>query len=311
MTKRLDVVIPCFNEVEVLRETRARIGAVLDGLVAQGKISPGSGIYFVDDGSRDRTWPLIEELARDDARCHGIKLSRNRGHQMALLAGLHTVTGDIVVSVDADLQDDPGAIERMVDEHLAGADVVYGVRADRSSDGFVKRFTAEGYYRLLKLFGVDIVFNHADYRLLSRRALDALKQFGEVNMFLRGVVPQLGFRTSVVEYVRAERFAGESKYPLRKMLSLAVEGITSFSPLPLRWITLVGFLVSLATFGIGLWALVASLLDATVPGWASTVIPIYFLGGVQLMSLGVIGEYVAKIYTEVKRRPRYFIEEQL
>jgi glycosyltransferase involved in cell wall biosynthesis len=306
----LAIVVPCFNEEQVLRETMPRLGALRAGLVADGLVSAESTIWFVDDGSSDGTWALIEEAARTTPSIRGLKLSRNRGHQSALLAGLLEVDADAVVSVDADLQDDISAVREMVVRHLDGAEIVYGVRSRRTTDGLFKRVTAEGFYRLLQALGVDIVFNHADFRLLGRKALRALEQFTEVNLFLRGIVPQLGFRTECVRYERAERFAGRSKYPLRKMLALAWDGVTSFSPVPLRWITAFGFLVSLVAFATGIWAIAVRMwLAESVPGWASTVVPIAFLGGIQLLSIGVIGEYIAKIYAETKRRPRYIVEK--
>ena len=309
---QLSVVVPCYNEEPVLNETAERLSALLAGLTAQGKIGAGSAVYFVDDGSRDGTWALIERLAQQRPCIHGIKLSRNRGHQLALLAGLMSVEGDAVITVDADLQDDLGAIVPMIDAFAAGADIVYGVRSDRRSDSFLKRWTAERYYALLAGFGVEIVFNHADYRLLSRRAIDALSQYREVNVFLRGLIPQLGFSTSIVHYDRAKRFAGESKYPVNKMFMLAWDGVTSFSAVPLRLITKLGFVISLGSLAVGLWALGVRLFtERAVPGWASTVAPIYFLGGIQLLSIGIIGEYVAKNYLESKQRPRFFIDKRV
>jgi glycosyltransferase involved in cell wall biosynthesis len=305
----LSVVVPCFNEEEVLPETITRLSRVLDALRAAGKISGASRIYFVDDGSRDATWRLIEEGVNAGKPIVGVKLSRNRGHQNALLAGLFSAQGDALISVDADLQDDLGAIEKMIDAHLLGADVVYGVRRRRDTDTWFKRFTAESFYRLIAFMGAQTIFNHADYRLMSRRAVEALKDYREVNLFLRGIVPLIGFRSAVVEYDRAPRFAGESKYPLKKMLALSAEAITSFSVYPLRLISLMGFCVSAGSIFVTLWALwVAFYSGRTVPGWASTVLPIYFLGGVQLLALGVIGEYVGKIYMEAKGRPRFLVE---
>lgn len=309
---QLAIVVPCFNEEEVFPETVARLRSLMTDLQSEGEISDDSYVLFVDDGSSDRTWPLIAAEAADDTRVRGLKLSRNRGHQYALLAGLHQADADMIVSIDADLQDDPAAIKSMVRAFHDGSDVVLGVRNCRESDDFFKRFTAEGYYRLLKLLGVEIVFNHADFRLLSRRAMDALMQFQESNIFLRGIIPQLGFKTSIVEYERHERFAGESKYPLRKMLALAWQGVTSFTNVPLRTITMIGFIVSLFSLLGGAWALGIRLLsDQAIPGWASVVIPMFFLGGVQLLSLGIIGEYLAKVYVETKRRPKYIIEEAI
>jgi len=312
MSLRLAIVVPCYNEHEVLPETNRRLLALLDKLQAQALVCASSGIYYVDDGSLDGTWALIERLAAGNPRVHGLKLSRNRGHQMALLAGLLTVGGDALVSIDADLQDDVAVIENMVHEHLAGAEVVYGVRDSRASDTIFKRRTALMYYGLMKKMGVDMVHNHADFRLLGRRAVEALREYGEVNMFLRGIVPLIGYRAATVKYDRAERFAGVSKYPLRKMLVFAAEGITSFSIVPLRLITLLGVLVSIFSFAMILFVVYGTLvMKAALPGWASTVVPVYFLGGIQLLSIGILGEYVAKIYLETKGRPRYFIEKSL
>ncbi|MBA4344297.1 MAG: glycosyltransferase [Methylibium sp.] len=306
---RLSIVVPCYNEQEVLVETLARLLRLMDELLCAGRIEVDSEVIFVDDGSRDRTWALIQQGAQSSTRVRGLKLSRNRGHQQAVLAGLLMARGDAVVSVDADLQDDLAAISEMLSAHVAGAEIVYGVRRKRESDTFFKRFTAEAYYRLLSRLGVEIVFNHADYRLLGRRAIEALREYREVNLFLRGVIPQLGFNTAQVHYDRAERFAGESKYPLGKMLALAWQGITSFSTMPLRLITSVGLLISLASFGVSLWALWVRLFtEHSVPGWTSTVVPIYLLGGIQLLCIGIIGEYLAKTYVETKRRPLFHIE---
>jgi glycosyltransferase involved in cell wall biosynthesis len=306
----LDIVVPCYNEQDVIPITAQRLSALLEGLHRQGKIGVSSRIYFVDDGSKDGTWSLIETLAATNHNIHGVKLSHNRGHQSALLAGLLHARGDCVVSIDADLQDDERVIEQMIDRCCEGFDIVYGVRTDRSADTPFKRLTAAGYYELMSWLGVDLVFNHADFRLMRRNAIEALRGYGEVNLFLRGIIPQLGFRTTSVTYRRAERLAGESKYPLFKMLALAVEGIASFSALPLRIITAVGLLISLLSLGLSIWALTVKLFGTTaLPGWASTVVPMYFLGGIQLLSLGVIGEYVAKTYIETKRRPRYIIEK--
>lgn len=307
---RLSIVVPCYNEEAVLPETISRLGALKRELIADLHIAPDSEIILVDDGSRDRTWVQIEQASAVDPCVRGIKLSRNRGHQAALIAGLFCAEGDAVVSVDADLQDDLNAIREMVAACRKGADVVYGVRKRRDTDTFFKRFTAESYYKLLDTLGVEIVFNHADYRLLSRRALEALKQYGESNLFLRGIIPQLGFPSAIVYYDRAERFAGESKYPLKKMLGFAWQGVTSFSAAPLRAITGLGVAVSIISFVVALWALWVRLFSGSaVPGWASTVVPMFFLAGIQLLCIGIIGEYLAKIYLEVKRRPTYFIEK--
>ncbi len=312
MSVRLAIVVPCYNEEEVLPETTKRLLALLDRMAQEGLVGEGTGVYYVDDGSRDRTWSLIESLSQQDPRIHGLKLSRNRGHQAALMAGLMTVEGDALVSIDADLQDDVNVIEAMVRQFIAGYEVVYGVRDSRATDTAFKRNTALAYYGLLRRMGVDLVHNHADFRLMGRRAIEALREYGEVNLFLRGVVPLIGYRATTVKYDRAERFAGVSKYPLRKMLAFALEGITSFSIVPLRLITMVGMLISVLSFAMILFILYGTLvMKAVIPGWASSVVPIYFLGGIQLLSLGIIGEYVSKIYMETKRRPRYFIETQV
>ena len=306
----LGIVIPCYNEEEVLPETTRRLAELLQHLITSGKAVPDSRVYYVDDGSRDRTWELIESLAETHSFVRGIKLSRNRGHQNALLAGLLNADGEVIISVDADLQDDLAAIEEMLDCYAAGYEIVYGVRKSRETDTLFKSFTAKAYYHLLGGMGVEIIYNHADYRLMSRQVVEALKEYGEVNLFLRGIIPQLGFAHALVYYDRAERFAGESKYPLKKMLSFAWQGITSFSALPLRFITSLGLLVSLVSFGITVWALWVRLFSHdAIPGWASTVLPIYFIGGIQLLCLGIMGEYLAKIYAETKRRPRYIIEK--
>jgi glycosyltransferase involved in cell wall biosynthesis len=306
----LAVVVPCYNEQEVLPETCSRMVALLERLVAAGKIAPQSRIYFVDDGSRDRTWELIQSFAKRDLPVVGVKLSRNRGHQNALLAGLFTAEGDAIVSIDADLQDDVNAIELMVDRYNSGCDVVYGVRKRRAKDSFFKRFTAESFYRMVAVLGAQTIFNHADYRLMSRRAIEGLKEFREINLFLRGIVPLIGYKPSIVYYDRDARFAGESKYPLRKMIGLAFDAVTSFSTMPLRFITFLGFLVFLFTVVMGGYVLWIRLFtDVAVPGWASTLLPVYFLGGIQILCLGVIGEYLGKLYSETKARPRFLIEQ--
>jgi glycosyltransferase involved in cell wall biosynthesis len=312
MKNNLAIVVPCYNEEEVLSTTILQLSTLIKDLIREQLISEDSTITFVDDGSSDRTWSVIEESSRIDSAIHGIKLSKNKGHQNALVAGLLSVEGDMVISVDADLQDDLEAIRQMVIKHQQGADIVYGVRSQRYSDTLFKRVSAEWYYRILKFLGVDVVFNHADYRLMSRAAIEALKQYKEVNLYLRGIIPQLGFASEIVTYERKKRMAGESKYPLRKMLSLAWNGLTSFSPSPLRWVTTLGFSISIFSFCAGAWALIATLIyHAALPGWASTVIPIYFLGGIQLLSLGIIGEYISKIYLETKGRPRFIIEKSI
>jgi len=308
----MTVVVPCYNEEAVLAETTKRLLRLIDRLEASGQLAAGNRILLVDDGSRDRTWELIRENHVRDPRIGGLKLSSNRGHQIALLAGLFSADADVIVSIDADLQDDVEAIEQMLASYREGHEVVYGVRRLRKVDTVFKRSTAESYYKLLNLMGVKVVFNHADYRLMSRRAVAALKEYGEVNLFVRGLLPLIGFKSTSVFYDRGERFAGESKYPLRKMLMLAVDGITSFSSMPLRLVSMLGIFVSLVSLGMIFWVLWVKLFTAhALPGWASSVIPIYLLGGIQLLSIGVVGEYVAKVYFETKRRPRYFIEEQL
>jgi glycosyltransferase involved in cell wall biosynthesis len=312
MPVQLAIVVPCFNEQDALPETNRRLLDLLSSLCGKQLITPSSSVHYVDDGSSDRTWSLVESLAAADSRVHGIKLSRNRGHQFAVLAGLLTVEGDAIVSIDADLQDDVAVIESMVIEFERGAEVVYGVRESRQTDSVFKRSTARMYYGLMKRMGVDLVHDHADFRLLGRRAVDALRQYGEVNVFLRGIVPLIGYRAVTVRYDRSQRIAGVSKYPLRRMLSFALEGITSFSIVPLRLITLLGFMVSAFSFLMILFIIYGTLaMKAVVPGWASSVVPIYFLGGIQLLSTGILGEYVAKIYMETKRRPRYIVERMI
>ena len=308
---RLTLVVPCHNEEQVLPETASRLAAILDELARNSSIVDPS-IFFVDDGSTDGTWSLIERLAAEDARIHGLKLSRNFGQQSAILAGLLTSPGDALITIDADLQDDVAAIKEMVDAYARGAEVGYGVRRSRQKDSFFKRATAEGYYRLLQKMGVELIFNHADYRLMSRRVVEELRNCRESNLLLRGLIPQLGFLSAFVYYDRQIRHAGETKYTLSKMLTLAVNGITSFTEIPLKAITILGLLVSLFSFGLAGWALIAKLVhSASVPGWASIVIPLYMLGGIQLLCLGVIGQYLAKIYSEAKARPRFIVEKSL
>ena len=306
----LYVVVPCYREEAVLPETAKRLGAKLRGLIAEGKISNRSRALFVNDGSKDRTWEIIQALHAEDHLFSGVNLSRNRGHQNALLAGLTTAArfADVTISMDADLQDDINAMDRMLDAYHAGCDVVYGVRSSRKTDTFFKRFTAEAFYKLMRGMGVDIVFNHADYRLMSRRAVEGLCEFEEVNLFLRGMVPLVGFISTTVEYERAPRFAGESKYPLKKMLAFALDGITSFSVKPLRLILSVGLVIFLLSIVMLLWTLIRRIAGHTVTGWASLMWSIWMIGGIQLLSLGVIGEYIGKVYGESKRRPRFIIE---
>ena len=313
MADTLYIVVPCYNEEAVLPETARRLGEKLAALTAAGKIGAESRVLFVNDGSRDRTWALIEELHRDNPVFSGVNLTRNRGHQNALLAGLMTARDrcDMAISMDADLQDDIDAVDAMVDKYYEGCDIVYGVRSSRKKDTFFKRFTAEGFYRLMNFMGAETVFNHADYRLLSRRALEGLAEFKEVNLFLRGIVPMIGYTCAAVEYERGERFAGESKYPLKKMISFAVEGITSLSVKPIRYIAILGVLIFLVSIAMIVYFIVRWATGATVEGWASVICSVWAIGGLVLLSLGVIGEYIGKIYLETKGRPRFLIREVL
>ncbi len=308
----LYIVIPCYNEQEVLPITAPLFLEKLRQLSAGGQIHPDSRILFVNDGSRDRTWEIICELARADERYLGISQSRNRGHQNAVLAGLMEARErcDITISIDCDGQDDINAMDEMVAAYRDGCEVVYGVRSSRESDTFFKRFTAQSFYKFLAALGAEVVYNHADYRLISARVLKEFANFHEVNLFLRGLVPLVGFKSCCVSYSRAERIAGESHYPLKKMIALAVDGITSLSVKPLRLITGFGFFVAIVSFLCGLWALIAALVGRTVPGWASMTCIVCFVSGVQLICLGIIGEYIGKIYMETKQRPRYIISER-
>ncbi len=309
----LYIVVPCYNEEEVLPETSKRLKVKLEALMEAGKISDKSKVMLVNDGSKDRTWSMIEELHRNDPLFSGVNLSRNRGHQNALLAGLMTAKDrcDMTISMDADLQDDIDAVDAMVDKFHEGCDIVYGVRSSRKKDTFFKRFTAEAFYRLMNFMGAETVFNHADYRLLSRRALEGLAEFKEVNLFLRGIVPMIGYTSAVVEYERGERFAGESKYPLKKMLAFAMEGITSLSTKPIRYITVLGVLIFLVSIIMLLVFIIQWALGMTVVGWASMICSLWAIGGLILLSLGVIGEYIGKIYLETKERPRFLIRDVL
>ena len=313
MDNTLYIVVPCYNEEEVLPETSRRLKNKLKQLADAGKISPKSRVLFVNDGSRDRTWDLISQLHENDPIFCGVDLSRNRGHQNALLAGLMTARdrADLVISMDADLQDDVDAVDAMVDKYLEGVDIVYGVRSSRKKDSFFKRTTAEAFYRLMNLMGADTVFNHADYRLMSRRALDGLAQFQEVNLFLRGIVPMIGYRTDTVEYERGERFAGESKYPLKKMMAFALEGVTSLSIKPLRMITALGFLIFLVSLIMIVYNVARWIGGNTITGWASLACSIWLIGGLILLALGVIGEYMGKLYLESKHRPLFLIRQVL
>ncbi len=310
---KLYLVIPCYNEEEVLPETSARLEEKFCDLTKKGLIDEDSRILFVNDGSRDRTWELICELHERNKIFRGISLSRNRGHQNALLAGLMNAKDrcDVAISMDADLQDDINAIDSMIEQYNEGYDVVYGVRSSRKKDSLFKRGTAQAFYRLMRAMGVESVYNHADYRLMSRRALEGLSQFGEVNLFLRGIVPLVGFRSTTVSYERGKRFAGTSKYPLKKMLAFAIEGITSLSIKPIRLIATLGLLVFLTSIGMAIWSIVRFFMGYTVSGWASLAVSIWALGGIQLLSIGVIGEYIGKIYLETKHRPVFLIAEEL
>ncbi|CDN41494.1 Uncharacterized glycosyltransferase YkoT [Paenibacillus sp. P22] len=309
----LGVVVPCYNEEEVLELTAPELDAMLESMEKEGIIAPGSFIMFVNDGSKDGTWPLIADLASRCRRVSGLNLAANVGHQNALLGGLMTAKrhADCLVSIDADLQDDVRAIRDMVLRYLEGCEIVYGVRSSRQRDTWFKRTTAEGFYKVMEGLGLRIVNNHADYRLMSRRALDELEKFTEVNLFLRGIVPMLGFQTGVVYYERLERAAGESKYPLKKMISFALEGITSLSVKPIRMVTAAGFIVFGVSIVMGLYALISKMFGNTVSGWASLIVSLWFIGGVQLLSVGLIGEYIGKIYREVKRRPLYIVEREV
>lgn len=305
-------VIPCYNEEQVLPETSGLFLAKLNSLIESGKISSDSRVMFVNDGSKDKTWEIISSLTEQDEHYAGISLSHNRGHQNALIAGLMEarLRCDITISMDCDGQDDINCADQMVDEYLKGSDIVYGVRNDRTSDSWFKRTTAESYYSLLRAMGVDIIPNHADYRLMSSRVLDALAGYNEVNIFLRGIIPHIGFKSSVVYYSRAERIAGTTHYPLGKMLSFAIDGITSFSVKPLRIITFLGIAVALMSLIGIIYALYGAIVGGTVEGWTSTTCIICFVSGMQMISLGVIGEYIGKIYLETKHRPRYIIDER-
>ena len=309
----LYLVIPCYNEEAVLHETAKQLLAKMNSMFDRGMISRESKIMFVNDGSRDRTWEIIKELHESNPIYSGVKLSRNKGHQNALLAGLMTAKekADMAISLDADLQDDVDVIDQMVEKYYEGNDVVYGVRSARDTDTFFKKFTAEGFYKIMQAMGVEIVFNHADYRLMSKRALEGLSEFREVNLFLRGIVPLIGYKSDIVTYERHERFAGESKYPLKKMLAFATDGITSFSIKPIRMITTCGFLIFAISILMLLYFLVVHFMGRPVHGWTSTIVSIWAIGGLQLLAIGIVGEYIGKIYLETKARPKYIIETVL
>ncbi len=309
----LYLVIPCYNEEEMLDITTKALTKKMEKLIKDHAISKDSKVLYVNDGSKDKTWEKIEKANKGNKIFGGVKLSRNRGHQNALLAGLMTAKkyADITISMDADLQDDIDVIDKMIEEYKKGSEVVYGVRSSRKKDSFFKRFTAEGFYKFMKLMGVDIVFNHADCRLMSKVALEGLEEFGEVNLFLRGIVPQIGYNSSVAYYERNERVAGESKYPLKKMLKFAWEGISSFSVKPLKVITNMGFIMSVLSFIVLVYALVVKFTGHAVSGWTFIICSIWLVAGIQMLSLGIIGEYIGKIYNETKHRPRYIIEKEL
>lgn len=310
MNNVLYMVVPCYNEEEVLHETARRLSEKYESLISRELISPESRVVFVDDGSKDRTWEIIEELHSSQEIFSGIKLSRNRGHQNAVLAGLMTVRTmcDMAITMDADLQDDINAIDEMVQKFHEGYQVVYGVRSARKTDTFFKKFTAESFYKFMQVMGADVVYNHADFRLMSARVLEELSKCKEVNLFLRGLVRTLGFKSCNVMYERAERFAGESKYPLKKMIAFALNAITSFSTKPLKLITTTGLFTSVASVFAILWSIIVKLTGHAKLGWSSTVCSIWFIGGLQLLGLGIIGEYIGRIFEEVKQRPRFIVE---
>lgn len=309
----LYLVIPCYNEEEVLPETSKRLTAKLGAMIEMSLISEDSKIVFVNDGSKDRTWQLIRQYHEENPMIQGINLSRNKGHQSALLAGLMTVKEycDMAISMDADLQDDVDAIDQFVEKYYEGCEVVYGVRSERKTDSFFKRASAQSFYKLMLHMGVEIVYNHADYRLMSRRALDEMEGFKEVNLFLRGIVPLIGFQSGVVTYERHERFAGESKYPLKKMLNFAFDGITSFSVKPIRMVTTLGIIIFAISILMLIYFLITWCIGWTVPGWTSIVVSVWAIGGLQLLAIGIIGEYIGKIYMETKARPKFIVQEYL
>ena len=309
----LAIVIPCYNEQEALPVSIPALLALIDEMAAQGLVRPESYILCSDDGSRDDTWDTIERFHQSDKRVKGIALAHNRGHQYALLAGLMAVTDkcDAAVSIDADLQDDLRAIVEMVEHYLNGDDIVYGVRSSRATDTWFKRTTAHAFYRFQKTMGLDTIYDHADYRLMSNRALHLLSQYGESNLFLRGIIPSIGLRSSRVTYARAARVAGESKYPLKKMIDLSIDGITSFSAKPMRLIFMTGLLLLVITLGVAVWVLIAYFTHRTISGWSSLMLSVWFLGSLILMGIGIVGAYIGKIFIEVKQRPRYAIDRTL
>lgn len=308
----LAIVVPCYNEEEILDNSISILHNKINDLIKKDEINEKSYLLFIDDGSSDNTWNIIQKHTGKSSGIKGIKLSKNQGHQYALLSGINYVQDkcDCLISLDADLQDDINTINEMIQKYNDGYEIVYGVRSNRDTDTFFKKFTAENYYKFMKLLGVNLVFNHADYRLMSNRAIEFFNNFSEVNLFIRGIIPLVGLKSTKIYYERKKRFAGESKYPLRKMLSFALNGLTSFSIMPLRVISLIGFLVFILSFFMSIYIFYIYLFtNFAIPGWSSTVLPIYFIGGIQLLSIGILGEYVGKIYIEAKKRPRYFIEE--
>lgn len=309
----LYVVVPCYNEEEVLEETTKQLKVKMESLINKKEISAKSKVMYVNDGSKDKTWEIIKKINKKEKLFTGVTLSRNRGHQNALLGGLMTAKNyaDIVISMDADLQDDINAMDEMIKKYKEGNEIVYGVRSARKKDTFFKRVTAEGFYKFMKFLGVDCVYNHADYRLTSKVVLDEFANFKEVNLFLRGMFPLVGYKSDVVYYERNERFAGESKYPLKKMLNFAWDGITSFSVKPLRFICIIGFVILFVSIAIMLYSLIMKLIGQTIAGWTFLSISIWFIGGLQMISIGIIGEYVGKMYSETKARPRFIISENL
>ncbi len=309
----LYIVIPCYNEEEVLHETAKQLNSIMESMISHKKISKDSRVVFINDGSKDKTWKIIENIHKENSLFSGINLSCNKGHQNALIAGLMTVKdlADAVISADADLQDDVSVMEKFVDKFYQGSDIVYGVRCSRRTDTFFKRTTAQGFYKFMNIMGVNIINNHADYRLMSKRALNGLMQFKEVNLFLRGIIPMIGYTTGIVEYERHERFAGESKYPLKKMVTFAIDGITSLSIKPIRVITALGYFIFTISILMLFYFLYIYFIGKTIAGWTTIVVSIWMIGGLQLLAIGVVGEYIGKIYMETKKRPRYIIKDFL
>lgn len=309
----LYVVVPCYNEEEVLKETTNRLNGKLKGMINSKKISSKSKVLYVNDGSKDNTWEIIKNISKDNSMFTGLTLSRNRGHQNALLAGLMTAKeyADVVISMDADLQDDINAIDEMIDKYYEGSDIVYGVRSARKTDTFFKKTTAQSFYKLMEKMGVEIIYNHADYRLASKRVLNELEKYEEVNLFLRGMFPLIGFKSDIVYYERSERFAGESKYPLKKMLNFAWDGITSFSVKPIRLVLSLGLIIFFVSIIMMVYSLISKFSGNAVDGWTFIVCSIWLVAGIQMLSIGIIGEYIGKIYNETKHRPKYIISENL